>query len=144
VIAPPASTVSRLPAEAASTASTATVMETRLTKLSCSWLACSACSRCSWASRAGSWVMGCSSCLGGCRRFRSFTALLLGTRHEPSPSPQACAVSAAPESFRAALEAQREGRVAEAAALYRATLAEHPAAAPAYHNLAAVLGALGL
>ncbi|MDB5447919.1 MAG: hypothetical protein JWQ97_3236, partial [Phenylobacterium sp.] len=49
----------------------------------------------------------------------------------------------APESFKAALAAQHAGRLEEAVAGYRATLAERPDAAPAYHNLAAVLGALG-
>ena len=52
-------------------------------------------------------------------------------------------MSEAPESFQNALAAQRAGRLEEAAAGYRATIAVHPEAAPAYHNLAAVLSALG-
>lgn len=48
----------------------------------------------------------------------------------------------APASFLKAQTAQKEGRWAEAEALYRETLASHPDALPALQNLAAVLLAL--
>jgi hypothetical protein len=48
-----------------------------------------------------------------------------------------------PEIFRAAQAAQREGRFEAAREGYEATVAAFPQAAPAYYNLATVLGELG-
>lgn len=48
-----------------------------------------------------------------------------------------------PEIFLAAKAAQQEGRLQAAREGYEATIAKYPQAAPAYHNLAVVLGELG-
>jgi tetratricopeptide (TPR) repeat protein len=51
--------------------------------------------------------------------------------------------TAPPEIFLAAQAAQRDGRLQAAREGYEATIAAYPQAAPAYHNLAIVLGDLG-